>query len=159
VQLNTILANRPVDWGGELRSPAFILPHVITHAFHHKGQVVAILRILGYPAPRAPWQNPFVERLVYVPSGENVWTTSLCGTRDRCVGLCRAIYPGRSYRWARTRQSVARFNRQQWVGLWKFLKLAACITATRAKLLDRGGLPNASVRMQNTPYARLQGEV
>ena len=50
-QLNTTLATRPVDWGGELRSPAFILLHVITHAFHHKGQVVAMLRILGYPAP------------------------------------------------------------------------------------------------------------
>ena len=50
-QLNTTLAERPVDWGGELRSPAFILLHVITHAFHHKGQVVAMLRILGYPAP------------------------------------------------------------------------------------------------------------
>ena len=51
VELNTTLAKRPVDWGGELRSPAFILLHVITHAFHHKGQVVAMLRILGYPAP------------------------------------------------------------------------------------------------------------
>ena|SRR5438270_1994831 len=50
-QLNTTLAKRPVDWGGELRSPAFILLHVITHAFHHKGQVVAMLRMLGYPAP------------------------------------------------------------------------------------------------------------
>ena len=50
-QLNTTLAVRPVDWGGELRSPAFIVLHVITHAFHHKGQVVAMLRILGYPAP------------------------------------------------------------------------------------------------------------
>jgi len=50
-QLNTTLKHRPVDWGGELRSPAFILLHVITHAFHHKGQVVAMLRILGYPAP------------------------------------------------------------------------------------------------------------
>jgi len=50
-QLNTALAQRPADWGGELRSPAFILLHVITHAFHHKGQVVAMLRILGYPAP------------------------------------------------------------------------------------------------------------
>ena len=50
-QLNTTLAERPVDWGGELRSPAFILLHVITHAFHHKGQVVAMLGILGYPAP------------------------------------------------------------------------------------------------------------
>ncbi len=50
-QLNRTLATRPADWGGELRSPAFILLHVITHAFHHKGQVVAMLRILGYPAP------------------------------------------------------------------------------------------------------------
>jgi uncharacterized damage-inducible protein DinB len=50
-QLNLTLTQRPADWGGELRSPAFILLHVITHAFHHKGQVVAMLRILGYPAP------------------------------------------------------------------------------------------------------------
>lgn len=50
-QLNTTLTNRPADWSGELRSPAFILLHVITHAFHHKGQIVAMLRILGHPAP------------------------------------------------------------------------------------------------------------
>jgi uncharacterized damage-inducible protein DinB len=49
--VTAILAERPVDWGGELRSPAFILLHVITHAFHHKGQIVSMLRILGYPAP------------------------------------------------------------------------------------------------------------
>jgi uncharacterized damage-inducible protein DinB len=56
-QLNTTLAQRPLDWGGELRSPAFILLHVITHAFHHKGQVVAMLRILGYPAPDTDLQQ------------------------------------------------------------------------------------------------------
>jgi uncharacterized damage-inducible protein DinB len=56
-QLNTTLATPPVDWGGELRSPAFILLHVITHAFHHKGQVVAMLRILGYPAPDTDLQQ------------------------------------------------------------------------------------------------------
>ena len=50
-QLNTTLSERPIDWGGELRSPAFILLHVITHAFHHKGQVVAMLRIVGHTAP------------------------------------------------------------------------------------------------------------
>lgn len=50
-QLNTTLAQRPADWSGELQSPAFILLHVITHAFHHKGQIVAMLRILGHPAP------------------------------------------------------------------------------------------------------------
>ena len=56
-QLNTTLARRPVDWGGELRSPAFIMLHVITHAFHHKGQVVAMLRMLGYPAPDTDLQQ------------------------------------------------------------------------------------------------------
>lgn len=50
-RLNTNIEERPADWAYELRSPAFILLHVITHTFHHKGQVVAMLRILGYPAP------------------------------------------------------------------------------------------------------------
>lgn len=49
-QLNATLAKRPEAWFGELRSPAFILLHVITHTFHHKGQVVAMLRTLGHPA-------------------------------------------------------------------------------------------------------------
>ena len=56
-QLNATLARRPVDWGGELRSPVFIMLHVITHAFHHKGQVVAMLRMLGYPAPDTDLQR------------------------------------------------------------------------------------------------------
>ena len=56
-QLNTVLATRPVDWGGELRSPAFILLHVITHAFHHKGQIVAMLRLVGFPAPDTDLQQ------------------------------------------------------------------------------------------------------
>lgn len=56
-QLNTTLAERPPGWSGELRSPAFILLHVITHAFHHKGQIVAMVRILGYPAPDTDLQS------------------------------------------------------------------------------------------------------
>jgi uncharacterized damage-inducible protein DinB len=56
-QLNTTLTTRPLDWGGELRSPAFIVLHVITHSFHHKGQVVAMLRMLGYPAPDTDLQQ------------------------------------------------------------------------------------------------------
>jgi len=56
-QLNSMLAKRPSDWGGELRSPAFILLHVITHAFHHKGQIVAMLRIVGYPVPDTDLQQ------------------------------------------------------------------------------------------------------
>jgi uncharacterized damage-inducible protein DinB len=47
--LNTTLKSEPPDWMGPLRSPAFILCHVITHAFHHKGQVVAMFRLAGHP--------------------------------------------------------------------------------------------------------------
>lgn len=56
-QLNSTLLSRPEGWSGELRSPAFILLHVITHTFHHKGQVVAMLRTLGYPAPDTDLQR------------------------------------------------------------------------------------------------------
>ena len=49
--LNTTLTHRPKEWVGPLKSPAFILHHIVTHTFHHKGQVVAMLRTLGYPAP------------------------------------------------------------------------------------------------------------
>ena len=34
-----------------VRTPALILHHVLTHTFHHKGQIVSMCRILGYPAP------------------------------------------------------------------------------------------------------------
>jgi uncharacterized damage-inducible protein DinB len=56
-ELNTTLAKRPQVWSGELRSPAFILLHVITHTFHHKGQVVAMLRALGHPTPDTDLQR------------------------------------------------------------------------------------------------------
>jgi uncharacterized damage-inducible protein DinB len=56
-ELNATLAKRPEGWSGELRSPAFILLHVITHTFHHKGQVVAMLRMLGQPAPDTDLQR------------------------------------------------------------------------------------------------------
>jgi uncharacterized damage-inducible protein DinB len=47
--LNTKLKSEPPDWMGPLQTPAFILCHVITHAFHHKGQVVAMFRLAGHP--------------------------------------------------------------------------------------------------------------
>lgn len=56
-QLNVTLARRPEGWSGELRSPAFILLHIVTHTFHHKGQVVAMLRLLGHPAPDSDLQR------------------------------------------------------------------------------------------------------
>ena len=34
-----------------VRTPALILHHILTHAFHHKGQIVAMCRALGHPAP------------------------------------------------------------------------------------------------------------
>jgi uncharacterized damage-inducible protein DinB len=55
--LNVALAERPGDWIGILRSPAFILHHVVTHSFHHKGQVVAMCRLLGHPAPDTDLQQ------------------------------------------------------------------------------------------------------
>ena len=33
-----------------VRTPALVLHHVLTHAFHHKGQIVAMSRALGHPA-------------------------------------------------------------------------------------------------------------
>ena len=57
-QFNAVLAHRPDGWFGALRSPAFVLLHVITHTFHHKGQVVAMLRSLGHPAPDTDLQSP-----------------------------------------------------------------------------------------------------
>jgi uncharacterized damage-inducible protein DinB len=32
-------------------SPALLINHIITHSFHHKGQVVAMCRSLGHSAP------------------------------------------------------------------------------------------------------------
>lgn len=56
-ELNTPPSRRPRAWFGELRSPAFILLHVITHTFHHKGQVVAMLSTLSHPAPDTDLQR------------------------------------------------------------------------------------------------------
>lgn len=56
-QLNAQLVHRPSNWSGPLQTPAFILHHVITHAFHHKGQIVAMFRLLGHPAPDTDLQR------------------------------------------------------------------------------------------------------
>jgi uncharacterized damage-inducible protein DinB len=40
-----------------VRTPALILHHMLTHAFHHKGQIVAMCRILGHPAPDTDLNN------------------------------------------------------------------------------------------------------
>jgi uncharacterized damage-inducible protein DinB len=57
LELNAEIAVLPDDWVGPPRSPAFILLHVLTHAFHHKGQMAAMLRMLRYPAPDTDLQR------------------------------------------------------------------------------------------------------
>jgi uncharacterized damage-inducible protein DinB len=50
-QLNSGAELHFPDGGTAIRTPAFVLHHVLTHAYHHKGQIVAICRLLGHPAP------------------------------------------------------------------------------------------------------------
>jgi uncharacterized damage-inducible protein DinB len=56
-ELNRVLPQVPERWLGPPRSPAFIVHHVLTHAYHHKGQVVAMCRLLGHPAPDTDYQR------------------------------------------------------------------------------------------------------
>jgi len=49
-QLNTDTELHLSDGAVAIRTPALVLHHVLTHAFHHKGQMVAMCRALGHPA-------------------------------------------------------------------------------------------------------------
>jgi len=49
-QLNADAELHFPDGDVAVRTPALVLHHVLTHAFHHKGQIVAMCRALGYPA-------------------------------------------------------------------------------------------------------------
>jgi uncharacterized damage-inducible protein DinB len=50
-QLNADTKLHFSDGDVAVRTPALVLHHVLTHAFHHKGQIVAMCRVLGHPAP------------------------------------------------------------------------------------------------------------
>lgn len=50
-QLNANTELHFPDGDVAVRTPALVLHHFMTHAFHHKGQIVAMCRVLGYPAP------------------------------------------------------------------------------------------------------------
>jgi uncharacterized damage-inducible protein DinB len=50
-QLHADTELRFPDGDAAIRTPALVLHHVFTHAFHHKGQIVAMCRALGHPAP------------------------------------------------------------------------------------------------------------
>jgi uncharacterized damage-inducible protein DinB len=49
-QLNADTELHFPDGDFAVRTPALVLHHVLTHAFHHKGQIVAMCRALGHPA-------------------------------------------------------------------------------------------------------------
>jgi uncharacterized damage-inducible protein DinB len=48
-QLNADAELHFSDGDVAVRTPALILHHVLTHAFHHKGQIAAMCRALGHP--------------------------------------------------------------------------------------------------------------
>jgi uncharacterized damage-inducible protein DinB len=48
-QLNADTELHFSDGDSAIRTPALILHHVLTHAFHHKGQIAAMCRALGHP--------------------------------------------------------------------------------------------------------------
>jgi uncharacterized damage-inducible protein DinB len=50
-QLNADAELHFSDGDVSVRTPALVLHHVLTHAFHHKGQIAAMCRVLGHPAP------------------------------------------------------------------------------------------------------------
>ncbi|MFP5226215.1 MAG: DinB family protein [Acidobacteriota bacterium] len=56
-QLNTPTTLHFPDGDTATRTPALILHHMLTHAFHHKGQIAAMCRILGHPAPDTDLNN------------------------------------------------------------------------------------------------------
>jgi uncharacterized damage-inducible protein DinB len=47
--LNTEIELNPPGDGSLKRTPAAGVHHFLTHAFHHKGQIVAMCRHLGHP--------------------------------------------------------------------------------------------------------------
>lgn len=49
--LNSSIELHFPDGDSAVRTPALVLHHVLTHAFHHKGQMVSMCRALGHPAP------------------------------------------------------------------------------------------------------------
>ena len=50
-QLNADTELHFSDGDKAICTPALVLHHIFTHAFHHKGQIVAMCRVLGHPSP------------------------------------------------------------------------------------------------------------
>jgi putative transposase len=58
-------------------------------AFHDRVRVMGIKEVVT--APRSPWQNPYVERLIG-SIRRDVWITSLSLTSITCAASCRSIF-------------------------------------------------------------------
>jgi uncharacterized damage-inducible protein DinB len=50
-QLNEEIVPHASDGFEITCTPAHLIHHALTHAFHHKGQIVSMCRMLGHPAP------------------------------------------------------------------------------------------------------------
>ena len=49
--LDLPLSGEPEEWGDENATPLQLFTHVVTHEFHHKGQILVMSRQLGYIPP------------------------------------------------------------------------------------------------------------
>ena len=88
-------------------------------------------------APRSPWQNPYVERLIGTLRHECP-TTWWCSTRSTCVTCCATTLPtttvpGPTSHWRRTPRSRDRCSASTKAGLSRPPWSAASIIATRAR--------------------------
>jgi uncharacterized damage-inducible protein DinB len=61
--LNVPVNGVPDEWGPRSATPLQLFTHVVTHEFHHKGQILAMCRQLGYIPPDTDISLSFVYEL------------------------------------------------------------------------------------------------
>jgi putative transposase len=92
-------------------------------------------------APRSPWQNPFVERVIG-SLRRSVWITSSCGTSAHCAATCSATSctttsGALTCRWTKMRPSRGLPNRQPAARSSQSRTSAGCIITTNVAPPDR----------------------
>ena len=102
-------------------------------------QQMAVEEVLT--APRTPWQNPFVERVIGSLRA-SASTTSSCGTNARYAATCSATSStttsgARTSRWTRMPPSRGSLNRQPAARSFESRTSADCITIMNAARPDR----------------------
>ena len=58
-KLESLIAGTHDSMGQLSATPVQIFTHVLTHEFHHKGQIMSMCRLLGYPPPDTDVSNFF----------------------------------------------------------------------------------------------------